>query len=219
MEAEHKVHHPGFKVRNLAKVVGCPFPLLPPVSDEFIRLNQNILDTVPELDPKSVSGGGGAARGVRSRLPRAYSRATSLGSSFRMSIRAPVRGGEPFFYVEGPDPDGNHAVDMAPASDAVADLRAQVKSLEAKLKSLSSRTAIAQRDPPAFGTQSQHPPAATGRTGDSGRHGDSSRRGGKGKGRATGGEADPADVATGAGTPEDCRGSSSVPQPNGPTGF
>ena len=107
---------------------------------------------------------------------------------------------------------------MGPANDAVADLRAQVKSLESKLKSLSVRAV--PRDPPAFGTQSQHPPAATGRAGDSGRHGDSGRRRGQGKGRATGGEADPANVATGAGEATDeVTASWALSRPAGQTDF
>ena len=147
MESDHKLRHPAFKSRNMGKLVGCPFPLLPPVSPEFIRLNQNILDTVPEHDPTSVSSGGPPTQGTR--LPTAYRRASSVGSSFRVSFRAPVRGGEPFFFVEGPDSGGRHAVDMAPASDAVAALRAQVKAQGADIDRLSKAAQLASRQPPA----------------------------------------------------------------------
>jgi hypothetical protein len=147
MEKDHKLLHPAFKVRNLAKIVVCPFPLLPPVSPEFIRLNQDILDTVQEHDPALVSGGGPPTKGTR--LPTAYRRASSVGASFRVSFRAPVRGGEPYFFVEGPDSGGRHAVDMGPASDAVAALQAQVKSQKADIDRLLKASQFGARQPPA----------------------------------------------------------------------
>ena len=66
MEEDHKDLHPQFKSRNLPKVLACPFPLLPPVCEDFIRLNQDILDHVLETTTGQVSGGGGV------RLPTAY---------------------------------------------------------------------------------------------------------------------------------------------------
>jgi hypothetical protein len=153
MESEHKLLHPQFKSRNLGKIVGCPFPLLPPVTPEFIRLNQDILDSVPEHDQASVSGGGPPTKGTR--LPTAYKHATSVGSSFRVSFRAPVRGGEPYFFVEGPDSGGRHAVDMAPASDAVAALQAQVKTQRADI----DRLVKAQKEASHFGARQPPAPA------------------------------------------------------------
>ena len=122
MEEDHKDRHPQFKSRNLPKILACPFPLLPPVCEEFVWLNQDILDHVPDGAEGRISGGGGM------RLPMAYKRVVSLGVSFRVSIRPPVQGGEPYFFVEGPDPRGRYAVDMGPASDAVANLQAQGSS-------------------------------------------------------------------------------------------
>ena len=46
------------------------------------------------------------------RLPMAYQRAVSLGPSFRVSVRLPDQGGEPYFFVGGPDPMGRYAVDI-----------------------------------------------------------------------------------------------------------
>ena len=130
MEEDHKDRHPQLKSRNLPKILACPFPLLPPVCEEFVRLNQDILDHVPDSAEGRISGGGGM------RLPMAYKRAVSLGASFRVSVRPPVQAGEPYFFFEGPDSRGRYAVDMGPASDAVANLQAQVKQQRAEIDGL-----------------------------------------------------------------------------------
>ena len=103
MEAEHKDRHPGFKVRNLAKVVGCPFPLLPPVSEAFIRLKQDILDTVPELDPKSVSGGG--RRGQGRAAPRRLQAGDVAGLLLPRVLQGTGAGGGPLFLPGGARPE------------------------------------------------------------------------------------------------------------------
>ena len=153
MEKQHKGKHPQFKTRNLPKIVGCPYPLLPPVCDEFIRLNQDILDTSPEVPPSVSGGGSGGPLTKGTRLPTAFKHATSVGATFRVSIRPPVSGGEPWFFLEGPDAGGRYAVDMAPADQAFASLSAEVKRLGKAVQALTPPSAPAPAGKPARGQQ------------------------------------------------------------------
>ena len=153
MEKQHKGKHPQFKTRNLPKIVGCPYPLLPPVCDEFIRLNQDILDTSPEVPPSVSGGGSGGPLTKGTRLPTAFKHATSVGASFRVSIRPPVSGGEPWFFLEGPDAGGRYAVDMAPADQAFTSLSAEVKRLGKAVQALTPPSAPAPAGKPARGQQ------------------------------------------------------------------
>ena len=159
MEEDHKDRHPQFKARNLPKILACPFPLLPPVCEEFVRLNQDIVDHVPDSAEGRISGGGGM------RLPMAYKRAVSLGASFRVSVRPPVQGGEPYFFVEGPDPRGRYAVDMGPASDAVANLQAQVKQQRAEIDGLRKAVQLASKPAAVPQPKPGGPPGPTDRSG------------------------------------------------------
>ena len=95
----------------------------------------------------------------------AYKRAVSLGASFRDSVRPPVQGGEPYFFVEGPDLRGRYAVDMGPASDAVANLQAQVKQQRAEIDGLRKAVRLASKPAAVPQPKPGGPPGPTDRSG------------------------------------------------------